>query len=73
MNPHTTLTMLEYYGHSGLIIRPFVIRQNGTNINLSVPARLHYLPTNLYTSVVDFIHFHCLVEEALERVMYSVS
>ena len=20
MNPHTTLTMLEYYGHSGLII-----------------------------------------------------
>ena len=21
MNPHTTLTMLEYYGHSGLIIR----------------------------------------------------
>ena len=30
-----------------------------------VPKSLQYLPTNLYTSVVDFIYFRRLVESQL--------
>ena len=35
------------------------------NIPSSVPSSLQYLATNLYTSMLDFIHFHRLVESAL--------
>ena len=46
-------------------IRGLVGSQNGTNIHMSVPKSLQYLPTNLYTSVVDFIYFRRLVESPL--------
>ena len=42
-----------------------VVSQNSANIYLSVPTSLQYLPTNLYKSVVDFVYFRRLVEEAL--------
>ena len=47
-------------------IRPLVVCQNGPNINTSVPKSLQYPATNLFTSVVDFIYFRRLVEEALQ-------
>ena len=47
-------------------IRGLVGSQNGANIHMSVPQSLQYLPTNLYTSVVDFIYFRRLVESPLE-------
>ena len=43
-------------------IRGLVGSQNGTNIHMSVPTSLQYLPTNLYTLVVVFIYFRRLVE-----------
>ena len=46
-------------------ITGFVVCQNGAHIPSSVPKSLQYLVTNLYTSVVDFIYFRRLVEEAL--------
>ena len=46
-------------------IRVLVGSQNGANIHTSVPIRLHYLPTNPYTSVVNFIHVRPPVESAL--------
>ena len=48
-------------------IRSFKIvgSQDGTYFHWSVPTSLYYLPTNLYTSVVDFINVRRLVESAL--------
>ena len=46
-------------------IRGLFISQNSANIHLSVPTSPQYPPTNLYTSVVDFIYFCWVVEEAL--------
>ena len=40
--------------------------QDGAKIHLSVPTSLYYLPTNLYTSVVDLIYVRRLVESALK-------
>ena len=45
-------------------IRGLVGSQNGANIHSSVPTSLQAI--NLYTSVVDFIHFRRLVESALK-------
>ena len=42
MNPHTTLTMLEYYGHSGLII----IMKYGV-VSLQLPVEYSQLPAYL--------------------------
>ena len=46
-------------------VRVFFVCQNGANIHSSVPTSLHYLATNLYTTVVDLIYFHRLIELAL--------
>ena len=46
-------------------IRGLVISQNGANIHPSVPTSLQDPAINLYTSVVDFIHFHRLMEQIL--------
>ena len=52
-------------------MRGLVGSQDGTNIHSSVPTSLYYLPTNLYTSVVDFLYVRRLVESALERIECS--
>ena len=49
-------------------IRGLVGSQNGANIHMSVPKSLQYLPTNLYTSMVDFIFFWRLVESPLDSL-----
>ena len=54
-------------------IRPFVIRQNGANIHSLVHISLWHPVTNLYTSVVDFVKFFRLVEEALDREFYVLT
>ena len=46
-------------------IKCLVVRQNGTNIHWSVPTSLPDPMINLYTSVVDLINFHHLVELGL--------
>ena len=46
----------------------FVGRQKDANVYLSMPTSRHYLATNLYTSVVDFIHFRRLVESLLDSL-----
>ena len=46
-------------------ITSLVGSQEGANIHWSVPTSLLYPPTNLYTSVDDFIYFRRLVESAL--------
>ena len=46
-------------------IRGVVGSQNGTNIHRSVPISVQVPPTNLYTSMVDFINFRRLVESPL--------
>ena len=58
---------------TSLKIRGFVGSQNGANIHRSVPISLCHLPTNLYTSAVDFVKFRRLVEEALnlQRVTFD--
>ena len=45
-------------------ITGLVVSQNGANIHMSVPTSFCHLATNLYTSVVDFVRFRRLVEEA---------
>ena len=52
-------------------IRGLVISQNGANIHSAVPTSLQYPATNLYRSVVDFIYFRCLVEEALFSYLHG--
>ena len=47
-------------------IRALVGSQDGAYFHWSVPTSLCYLPTNLYTSVVDFIYVRRLVESALK-------
>ena len=47
-------------------IKGLVGSQNSTNIHRSVPIRLQDPAINLYTSVVDFIHVHRLVESAFK-------
>ena len=49
-------------------IRGLVGSQNGSNFHSSVRTYLQNPVTNLYTSVVDFIHFRRLVEPALYPV-----
>ena len=44
--------------------------QNGTNIHTSVPISVQVPPTNLYTSVFDFIYFRRLVESPLEAFQW---
>ena len=46
-------------------IRALVGSQDGAYFHWSVPSSLCYLPTNLYTSVVDFIYVRPPVESAL--------
>ena len=46
-------------------IRASVGSQDGAYFHWSVPTSLCYLPTNLYTSVVDFIYVRPPVESAL--------
>ena len=46
-------------------MRGLVGSQDGTYFHWSVPTSLYYLPTNLYTSVVDFINVRRLAESAL--------
>ena len=46
-------------------MRGLVGSQDGTYFHWSVPTSLFYLPTNLYTMVVDFINVRRLVESAL--------
>ena len=60
--PQKSLLLPTYYEIKGL-----VGSQDSTNIHLSVPISLYYLPTNLDTSVADFIYFRRLVESLLER------
>ena len=47
-------------------IRGIVGSQDSAYFHLSVPTCLCYLPTNLYTSVVDFIYVRRPVESALK-------
>ena len=47
-------------------IRGVVGSQDGTNIHSSAPISLYYLPTNLDTSVADFIYLRSLVESPLK-------
>ena len=58
--PKKSLLLPTYYE-----IRGLVGTQDGTNIHLSVPISLYYLPTYLDTSVADFIYFRHLVESPL--------
>ena len=52
-------------------ITGLVIRQNGANVHKSVPTRLYYLPTYVYTSAVYFIYFRRLVESPLISFLAS--
>ena len=54
-------------------IRGLVICQDDAMFHSLVPTSLYYLPSNLYTSVVDFIYVCRLVESALypNSQMYS--
>ena len=68
---HTVLYFLPKTPHllpTKYKIRPLVVRQNGANIHWSVPTSLHYLPTNLYTSVVDLIYVRRPMESPLQSV-----
>ena len=47
--------------------------QNGTNIRTSVPISVQVPPTNLHTSVVDFIYFRQLVESPLKAGNVTMS
>ena len=42
-----------------------IICQKGPEFLLSLPTCRRHLETNLYTFVVDFIYFHCLVKLVL--------
>ena len=57
--------------NSALPLTKYKISQNSANIHSSMPISLWYLATNLYTSAVDFVKFHRLLEEALERVFFE--
>ena len=51
---------------TSLKIIGLISSQNGTNVDWSVPTSLQDPAINLYTSMVDIIHFRCLVESALK-------
>ena len=58
--PKSPLLLPTYHKMRGL-----VSSQNSANIHSLVPISLQDPAINLYTSVVDFIYFRCLVESAL--------